>query len=84
MKGNLRRHEVIGLIMVFLSWTCFGYGLYIIMWAVQKAAMYNSAEYLLKGTDLLLIPLFFGSAALLWCLGRIELREAQPGGGRGA
>lgn len=79
MKSNLRKHELIGLILVFISWTSLGYGVYIIMWAINRAIFYGGSEYLLHGKELLAIPLFFGSAAIFSALGHIELKEAVPG-----
>lgn len=73
MRVNMRKHEIIGLILVFFSWTCLGFGFYIIMWAVNRAAYYNSTDYLLHGWDFLLVPIFFGTAAILWVFGKIEL-----------
>ncbi|MBD3309656.1 hypothetical protein GF351_00380 [Candidatus Woesearchaeota archaeon] len=79
MKTNLKKHEIVGLILVFFSWTCLGFGLYVIMWAVNRAVVFNSPDYLLKGWDFLLIPLFFGTAALLWVFGKVELQHLPAG-----
>lgn len=79
MKHNLRRHEMIGLILVFLAGTCLGIGLYITFWGANRPLFHDSIDYLIKGKELLLFPLFYGSAALLWSLGQIELKEARPG-----
>ena len=79
LRSNLRKHEVIGLILVFLSWTSLGYGLYILLWAVNRATILGGPEHLLHGKELLVVPLFFGTAAVLNELGRVELKEACPG-----
>jgi len=79
MKSNLRRHEIVGLVLLFLSWTSVGYGMYLIMWAINRAILYGGSQYLLQGKELLAIPLFFGTAAVFSALGHIELKEAMPG-----
>ena len=79
MKHNLRKHEIIGLILIFLAGTFFGVGLYIIFWAANRPIFYGSLDYLLSGKEFLLFPIFFGSAAILWVLGQIELKEIMPG-----
>lgn len=80
MKSNLRRHEIIGLILIMIGWSSLGYGLYITMWAVAKAAFITKdASGLLKGKELLVIPLFFGLAGLFNALGKVEIKEATPG-----
>ena len=79
MKHNLRQHEIMGLVLIFLSATAFGIGLYITIWAAIRPLYYGSLDYLLSGKEFFLFPLFFGAAGLLWVLGKIELKEAQPG-----
>lgn len=79
MKHNIRIHEVIGLILIFLAGTSFGVGLYITIWSAIRPLFYGSMDYLLSGKEFLLFPLFFGSSAVLWVLGKIELKEVLPG-----
>jgi len=79
MKHNLRSHEFIGLLLIFSGGTLFGIGMYIIFWAAIRALYYDSLNYLLSGKELLVFPILFGSAAVLWVLGQIELKEVLPG-----
>ena len=79
MKHNLRKHEIIGLILIFLAGTSFGIGLYIALWSAFRPIFYGSLDYLLSGKEFLLFPIFFGSAAVLWVLGKIELKGVLPG-----
>lgn len=79
MQHNLRRYELIGLILIFLAGTSLGIGLYMVIWGANRPLFYGSLDHLIKGKELLLFPLFFGTSALLWVLGKIELREALPG-----
>lgn len=82
MVSNLKRHEIIGIILIFLAGTSFGIGLYITIWGANRPLFYGSLDFLLKGNEFLLFPLFYGVAALLWVLGKIELKEALPGRGK--
>ncbi len=76
---NLRRHELLGLSFIFIAASLFGLGLYLVVWGANRPIFYGSLDYLVKGKELLLFPLLFGTAAVLWALGGIELREATPG-----
>jgi len=78
-KHNLRKHEILGLVFLFIAGSLLGLGLYLTAWAAYRPIFYGSSAYLLKGKELLLFPLIFGTAAVLWALGRIELKEAMPG-----
>ncbi|MBI4150374.1 hypothetical protein HY488_03145 [Candidatus Woesearchaeota archaeon] len=82
-RHNLRKHEILGLLFLFFAASLFGLGLYLIMWGANRPIFYGSLDYLLNGKELLLFPLLFGTAAVLWALGSIELREATPGKRRG-
>lgn len=82
MVSNLKRHEVIGIILIFLAGTCIGIGLYITVWGANRPLFYGSLDSLIGGREFLLFPLFYGIGALLWVLGNIELREAMPGRGK--
>ena len=80
MKHNLRRHEIVGLLLVFLSATLIGVGVYLtILGAVGRPLLMQSTDYFLKGKEFVLFPIFYGIGAVLWELGKIELKEATPG-----
>jgi len=79
MKSNLKKHELIGLFMLFLSGTLLGLGLFVIMWGANRPLFYGSLEQLIKGKEFLVFPLFFGLGFVLYALGQIELKEALPG-----
>jgi hypothetical protein len=84
MKHNLRRHEFIGLVLVFLGATCLGIGLYLtLLGAIGRPLMYQSSDYFIKGKEFILFPIFYGIGAVLFALGKIELKEALPGKNRG-
>ncbi|MEK6923251.1 MAG: hypothetical protein AABW84_00945 [Nanoarchaeota archaeon] len=80
VKHNLRKHEAIGLILVFTGATWLGFGIYGTLLAANRLLL--TQVPLIAGKELLLFPLFFGVGALLLSLGKIELREALPGKGR--
>ncbi len=79
MKYNIAKHELIGLILIFLGATSLGIGLYISFWGAVRPLFYGSTEYLIRNKELLLFPLFYGGGALLLTLGVIELKEMRPG-----
>jgi hypothetical protein len=79
LKSNLKRHELIGLIMIFLSGTLLGLGLYITFWGANRPLLFGNMDYLLKGKEFLLFPIFYGFSFVLFALGQIELKEAMPG-----
>lgn len=78
-RHNLRKHEVLGLVFLFLAGSLFGLGLYLTFWAANRPIFYGSLDYLLHGKELLLFPILYGLAAVLWAVGWIELKEATPG-----
>jgi hypothetical protein len=82
MTSNLRTHEIIGLTLQFLAGTLFGVGMYIAVWGASRPIFYGSLEYLIQGKEFLMFPLLFGTSAVLWSLGAIELKEALPGKNR--
>lgn len=83
MQHNLRKHEVIGLVLVFLAATCIGIGLYLtLLGAIGRPLLHQSSDYFIKGKEFVLFPIFYGVGALLWVLGKIELKEAMPGKNR--
>jgi len=77
--ANLRKHEVVGLILVFLSGCLLGIGLYITFWGANRPLFHGSLDFLIHGKEFLLFPLFYGFGFVLWSLGQIELKEALPG-----
>lgn len=80
MKYNIRSHEIMGYFLIFLSATCIGIGLYLaLLGAVGRPLLLQSSSYFLKGTDFIIFPLFFGIGAILWTLGKIELKDVPPG-----
>ncbi|RMF07084.1 hypothetical protein D6764_00650 [Candidatus Woesearchaeota archaeon] len=81
VKSNLKKHELVGLLLVFLAGTCLGIGLFIVLWGANRPLYYGSLDYLIRGRELIVFPLFFGTAALLWALGQVELRWMKPGRG---
>jgi len=83
MQANLRKHEIIGLVMIFLGATCLGIGLYLTLWGATRPIFYQSTDYLIRGKELMIFPLFYGVGALLLAIGKIELKEAMPGKNRG-
>ncbi len=76
MTTNLKRHEIIGLLLVFLGATCFGIGVYMTIYVALRP--FETGQFI-SGKEFLLFPLFYGMGALLWSLGKIELKEAMPG-----
>lgn len=83
IKTNLRRHEIIGLIMIFFAGTLFGIGLYFTFVGAVRPLFYGGdPAYLIRGKEYLLFPLFYGLAFLLYSLGKIEIKEAMPGKNR--
>ena len=81
MASNLRRHEVLGLVYQFLGASCVGIGIYYAVWAGTRSIFYRTLSPV-AGAEWLLFPLLFGIGAILWTLGSIEVKEAQPGYGR--
>ena len=77
---NVKRHEAIGLLLIFSGTTWLGLGLYFTILAAERLLISNLP--LISGKELLLFPLFYGVGALITVLGNIELKEAKPGKGR--
>lgn len=77
---NLKKHEHIGLFLIFAGATWLGFALYGTLLAANR--MLVPEMPLIAGKELLIFPLFFGIGALLFILGQIELREALPGKNR--
>ena len=80
VKHNLKIHEMMGLILLFIGSTWLGIGIYATTLASNKILM----DYFppLTGFELLIFPIFYGLGVVLLALGAIELREALPGKGR--
>jgi len=81
MRHNVKTHEFIGLFLVFLGATWLGLGLYGTLLAANRLLL--AQVPLIAGKELMVFPVFFGFGALMYTLGKIELREALPGKGRG-
>ena len=77
--SNLRKHELKGLLMLFLSSSLFGSGLFLLFLGANRPLFYGSLDYLLTGKEYFLIPFFFGLGFILWAMGHIELRDVKPG-----
>lgn len=71
-KHNLDPHEIAGLFLVFIGASCFGVGLYYI---VRSAIVGGN----LFAKDIFIFPALFGIGILIYELGKIELKEIQPG-----
>lgn len=83
MKHNVKKHEFIGLALIFLAATSIGIGLYFtLMGAIGRPLLHQSSDYFLGKKEMLLFPIFYGVGALLWAIGKIELKEALPGKNR--
>ena len=77
VSHNIRTHEFLGLLMIFIGTAWAGYGLYLIM-------LYSNL-ILIPGQELIKAlhgPLFVGVGAVITVLGSIELREILPGKNR--
>jgi len=79
-RHNLKTHEHIGLLLVFIGVSWIGFGMYDSMLAANLLLVPGAA--LRSGLGLLKIPLFFGIGAVITYLGIIELREVLPGKNR--
>ncbi len=75
----MKKHEFIGLIMIFFSGALMGLGLYMTFWAAIRPLYYSSLNYLIKWHEILFLMLIYGMSFLLKALGRIEIKEALPG-----
>lgn len=79
MKSNLRKHELIGLFMIFLGGTLIGLGLYSAFWVAVRPLYYGSLGHQISSREFLMFPMFFGLGLVMYVLGNIELKEAMPG-----
>ena len=80
MQHNMRKHEHVGLLLVFLGATWLGIGLYDTLLVANKILLENAT--LIGGREMFIFPLFYGIGAVLFMMGIIELRELQPGKNR--
>ena len=78
-KANLKRHEYLGLLLIFIGTTWLGFALYGTLLAANRLVVQLP---LIGGNELFIFPLFYGMGALMFVLGQIELREAMPGKNR--
>ncbi len=76
--SNLMRHEMIGLVLLFLAGACAGIGLYFTIWFAVRPLFYQNIAFAIRVNEFLLLPIFYGAAAVLWSFGRIELKESGP------
>jgi hypothetical protein len=81
MNHNMKKHEHVGLLLVFLGTTWLGFALYGTLLAANRMLVQNMP--LIAGKELLIFPMFYGIGSVLIMLGLIELRELQPGKNRG-
>ncbi len=79
MRYNLKKHEHIGLLLVFIGASWLGFSFYATLLAANRMLVNIT---LLNGKELLLFPLFYGIGALILTLGSIEIKEALPGKNR--
>jgi hypothetical protein len=80
MNHNMKKHEHIGLLLVFFGATWLGFALYGTLLAANRMLIQNMP--LIAGKELLIFPMFYGIGAVLLMLGLIELRELRPGKNR--
>jgi hypothetical protein len=80
MRHNMKKHEHIGLLLIFLGTTWFGFALYGTLLAANRMLVQNMP--LIAGKELLLFPMFYGISAVIFMMGIIELRELKPGKNR--
>ena len=76
MAINIRKHEAMGLLLIFAGASWLGFGLYATILAANRLV---TQAPLIRGTELLIFPVFYGVAAVLLALGKIELKEMLPG-----
>ena len=81
VRHNLKKHEHMGLLLIFVGATWLGFAVYGTLLAANRLLLTNIP--LIAGKELLIFPLFYGFGALMLMLGHIELREALPGKNRG-
>lgn len=90
LRYNLKLHELIGFLAIWMGATALGFGLYITLYAANSGLASRLAVIMgkslpngdLRGLELLVFPVFFGIGYLLIKAGEIELREVLPGKGR--
>jgi hypothetical protein len=80
MKHNIKKHEHMGLLLVFFGATWLGFALYGTLLAANRMLVQNMP--LIAGKELLIFPMFYGLGAILLVMGNIEIREMLPGKNR--
>ena len=80
MNHNMKKHEHMGLFLVFLGATWLGFAIYGTLLAANRMLVQHMP--LIAGKELLIFPMFYGFGAILLVLGTIELREVKPGKNR--
>lgn len=78
-KKNMRQHELIGALLIFVGATWLGAGVYATLLAANRLLI---DVPILSQSELLIFPIFFGLGALLIMFGIIELKEMLPGRNR--
>ena len=78
-RNNMRKHEIIGAILIFIGSTWFGLGLYVTLLSANRLLV---DVPLLSTNQLLIFPMFYGLSALLIMFGVVEIREMLPGKNR--
>ena len=74
MKLNLKTNECIGLFLIFLGASWFGFALYGTLLAANRQV---AAIPLIAGKELFIFPIFYGLSALLVILGNKELKKLE-------
>ena len=78
MKTNLKTHELIGLLMIFLSGILIGIGLFATFWLAIRP-FFITGSTLITVKEFLIFPFFYGLGFVMWAMGHIEIKEAKPG-----
>ena len=71
VRHNLKMHEHIGLLLVFIGFSWLGFGLYDSMLAANLLLVPDAL--LRSGWGLIKIPLYFGIGAVITYLGIIQI-----------
>ena len=48
MRSNLKRHEFIGLVMIFIAGTLLGVGIYLTVWGAVRPLLYGTTPDFLE------------------------------------
>ncbi len=74
MKFNLKTNECVGLFLVFMGASWFGFAMYGTLLAANRQI---AAIPLIAGKELFIFPIFYGLSALLMTLGWKELKNLE-------